>query len=86
MATSILVAGNATGASLAIGLKGKLTIDGDINDFIDADVTLTMALTATSAHSGSVSIETNGTIKTTDNSYTYNHETFSFTAGELPKA
>lgn len=86
MATSIMISGTATSASLAIGMKGKLTIDGDINDFIDADVTLTMAITASSAHSGSVSIETNGTIKTTDGSYTYNHETFNLTAGELPKA
>lgn len=87
MATSITVppATPGTLGALTFGMKGKLTIDGDISDFIDADVRLTMAVTASSTHSGSVTIVTDGTIKTSDSTYTYNHETLTLTAGELPK-
>jgi hypothetical protein len=67
-------------------LKGKLTIEGDVSDFVDADVKLTMDLTASSLHSGSVKIVTDGTIKTSEGSYTYSNETLTLIAGELPQA
>ncbi|KFA90588.1 hypothetical protein Q664_27370 [Archangium violaceum Cb vi76] len=66
-------------------MKGKLSIEGEISDYIEADVALSMELTATSAHSGNVSLVLDGTIKTSEGSHVYTKETLSITAGELPK-
>lgn len=85
MATSIGVSGTATSASIYFAMKGKLTISGDISDYIDANVKLTMDFAATSMHSGSVKLVLDGTIKTTDGNYTYANETVDITAGELPQ-
>lgn len=75
-----------TSGSFIIAMKGKLTIDGDISDSIDANVKMTMDFAATSTHAGSVKLVLDGTIKTSDESYVYNNETIAITAGELPKA
>lgn len=75
-----------TSGAFVIGMKGKLTIDGDISDSIDANVKMKMEFTATSTHAGSVSLVLDGTIKTSDGSYVYNNETIAIAAGELPKA
>jgi hypothetical protein len=81
------VTNTTASGSFTIGMKGKLTIEGEVSDFIDADVTLTMAFSATSAHSGSVQLVTNGSIKTSEGNYTYANETITITAGaELPQA
>ncbi|MCY1080907.1 hypothetical protein [Archangium lansingense] len=75
----------ASGA-FVIAMKGKLTIEGEVSDFIDADVKLKMDFSATSAHSGSISLVVDGTIKTSDGSYVYANKAIAITAGELPKA
>lgn len=75
-----------TSGAFVIGMKGKLTIDGDISDSLDADVKMKMEFAATSAHSGSVKLVLDGTIKTSDESYVYTNETIAIAAGELPKA
>ncbi|HEX8822846.1 MAG TPA: hypothetical protein VF794_23165 [Archangium sp.] len=67
-------------------MKGKLTIEGEVSDFIDADVTLTMDFNATSARAGNVQLVLDGTVKTSTGSYTYANESLSITAGELPGA
>ncbi|MFL5354408.1 hypothetical protein [Archangium sp.] len=88
MATSIGFAFDPTtnSGSFIIGMKGKLTIDGDISDSLDANVKMTMDFAATSAHSGNVKLVLDGTITTSDGSYVYNNETIAIAAGELPKA
>jgi hypothetical protein len=79
--------GNGTiSASLITGMKGKLTIEGEVSDFIDANVKLTMAVSATETHTGSVSLVLDGTIKTSEGSYAYAGETLNITAGVLPEA
>jgi hypothetical protein len=75
-----------TSGAFIIAMKGKLTIEGEISDFIDANVKMTMDFAATSSHSGSVSLKLDGTIKTADGSYVYANKTVAITAGELPKA
>lgn len=75
-----------TSGSFIIAMKGKLTIEGEISDFIDANVKMTMDFAATSTHSGSVKLVVDGTIKTSEGSYVYANETIAITAGELPKA
>lgn len=74
-----------TTAKVELKLKGKIEISGEIDDFIDADVTETIDVTATGANSGSVTVKLNGTIKTSEESYTYTNESITITVGgELP--
>ena len=79
--------GTSTSADLSLRLKGKIEISGDIDDFIDADVTETFSANATSATTGTVSIKLNGTIKTSEGNYVYNNESVTINvSGELPMA
>jgi hypothetical protein len=76
-----------TSASIAMRLKGKIEISGEIDDFIDADVTETIDVASTGANSGSVTVKINGSIKTSEGSHTYVNESLSITVGgELPAA
>jgi hypothetical protein len=68
-----------------IAMKGKLTIEGEISDFIDTDVRLGMEFVATSKRSGSVQLVIDGTIKTSTHSFTYSQEVIATTAGRLPR-
>jgi hypothetical protein len=87
MTMEFSLAGTATSIELALRLKGKIEISGDIDDFLDADVTETISATATSATSGSVTVKLNGTIKTSEGLYVYNNETLTISAdGALPMA
>ncbi len=72
--------------SFFIAMKGKLTIEGEVSDFIDANVKMSMAFAATSMRSGSVSLVVDGTIKTGDGSYVYAKESLAVASGRLPKA
>ena len=82
----VAVSPDYTSVSFIIAMKGKLTIEGEIADYIDADVKMTMDFAATSAHSGSVSLKVDGTIKTSEGNYVYANKTVAIIAGELPKA
>ena len=73
-------------ASIIFAMKGKLTIEGEVSDFIDANAKITTSVSATSTHSGTVKLVLDGTIKTSEGTYTYANETLSVSAGELPKA
>jgi uncharacterized beta-barrel protein YwiB (DUF1934 family) len=74
-----------TTAKVELKLKGKIEISGEIDDFIDADVTETIDVAATGANSGSVTVKLNGTIKTSEESYSYANESLTITVGgELP--
>lgn len=80
------IAGTGTSLELALKLKGKIEISGEIDDYIEADVTETISVAATSATSGTVTIVLNGTIKTSEGSYVYNNEAITITVdGSLPK-
>jgi hypothetical protein len=83
---TMTVTGTANSAELAINMKGKIEISGDIEDFLDADVTQTTSITLTSATSGTVSVRLDGTIETSGHRYVYNNETLSFIMdGKLPE-
>jgi hypothetical protein len=83
----ITLDGSNASASLIFKMNGKLNIEGDISDYVEAtNLTLTMNATASSTHSGSVTLTLNGAIKTSTESYTYSNELLSVIAGELPKA
>jgi hypothetical protein len=82
MQMELSIIGSGTSAELALKLKGKIEISGEIDDYLDADVTETISIAATSATSGTVTIKLNGTIKTSENSYTYVNETLTISAGD----
>jgi hypothetical protein len=78
--------GGVANVSMTYKLKGRLDISGEVSDFVNADVTMTMNATASSAHSGSVDITINGSIATSSDRYVYNNEHINITAGELPRS
>jgi len=68
----------STSVQMALHLKGRLDFWGEISDFIDVDVTETVAqtdLTGTSA--ANVSIVLNGTITDSSGNYVFANETIS---------
>ncbi len=76
--------GGTASGKMTMKLKGKLDLKGDIDDFLDADITQTIELTATEA-SGQVTVQLDGYIKTSSGNYTYAKESITITAGgELP--
>jgi len=80
-------AASTTSASVELRLKGKIEISGEIEDYLDADVTETIDVAATGANSGSVTVKLDGTIKTSAESYDYRNESITITVGgELPMA
>jgi hypothetical protein len=81
MKMELSIVGTGTSADIALKLKGKIEISGDIDDFIDMDVTETISLTATGANSGTVTVKLNGTINTSEGNYVYNNESITITAG-----
>ncbi len=74
------------GLGFAITHKGRVSIDGEISDTLDVDVKLTMDVSATATHAGSVRLVFDGTIQTSEATYVYKKETLSLHVGELPKA
>jgi hypothetical protein len=73
-------------AYVAFHYKGKVDISGDISDFVDADVTMAVRATEQSATRGELTIITNGTIRTSTATHTYDNETLRISAGgELRK-
>ncbi|EPX62998.1 hypothetical protein D187_006408 [Cystobacter fuscus DSM 2262] len=89
--TTTVVAGFDLDGNIKIGgfyiaMKGKLTIEGEISDFIETDVRLGMEIAATSKRSGSVQLVVDGTIKTSTGSFTYSKEVLVTAAGRLPRA
>lgn len=80
---------SATPNSAFIGLrfKGKLDINGEIDDHIEVDLTQTVSLVDMGASTGSVTVKLKGTIKTSDGNYNYDDEALSITVGgTLPVA
>lgn len=84
---NIQVAGSAVSGGVALTMKGKINISGDISDFVDANITETVDFSSLSNQTGTVNVVLDGTIATSTESYAYSKETINFTAGtELPKA
>jgi hypothetical protein len=88
MAISMRFSPDPSGSlAFVIGMKGKLTLEGEISDFIDADVRLTMDFTATSTRSGTVRLVADGFIKTSEGNHTYDSsQPLTISVGELPEA
>jgi hypothetical protein len=72
------------GFSFITTMKGKLTIEGEISDFIEMDTTLTMDVGATSTTTGNVRLLVDGTVTTSGGSYTYVNKSLDLSAGLLP--
>lgn len=78
-------AGTISG-NMSMSIVGKVTISGEIDDFVDANVTQTVDFASLSKDAGTVTVTLNGTIATSTESYSYNNETVTLTAGELQAA
>jgi hypothetical protein len=59
-------------------MKGKVTITGEINDFIEMDLTYTVDVSGTDT-SGTATVTLNGTAKTSSESYEFKNETITVT-------
>ena len=81
MTMEMTISGSLSSLEMALKLKGKINLSGDISDYVDADITETLSATATSATSGSVTVKLNGSIKTSSSSYTYANESLTISAG-----
>jgi hypothetical protein len=77
-----------TTAEIVYKLNGKLTLEGEVSDFVEAkNLTMTMSLSANSANDGaSVGMTLNGSIATSTESYVYTNESITITTGELPRS
>ncbi|MBN1209859.1 MAG: hypothetical protein JXB05_33725 [Myxococcaceae bacterium] len=74
-------------ATIELKLKGKIEISGEIEDFLDADVTQIISAAATSQTTGSATITITGTIKTSESTYTYDGTPLTITVeGHIPAA
>lgn len=71
---------SSSGASVEQTFKGRIEVQGAFNDFIEADVKQSVAVTGLSSSSGAVTMKLVGTIKTSESTYTYN-EDVNVTAG-----
>jgi hypothetical protein len=71
-----------TGGGFDVGLKGKLDISGDVDDFVDADIRQSVELDLSGA--GSAVVRLTGTIRTATATYTYDGSPLTVTLGALP--
>lgn len=82
MTMGFLISADTSSFELALHMKGELDISGEVDDFIDADVTEYIGFNGTS---GQVTLKLKGTIETRSGEYVYDNETFTFAeAGVLP--
>ena len=74
--------------SMATKLKGKLDISGEVDDFVDANITQSMDFDLSDVESGSgtVVVRLFGTIKTSTATYTYDGSPLTVQVGALPAA
>jgi hypothetical protein len=85
MTLEMTITGALNSVEFAMHMKGKIEISGDIEDYIDADITQTISASAATATSGNVTFKLDGTIKTSENSYTYVNEMITITVeGSIP--
>ncbi len=73
--------GTTTTASIDFAMKGRMEMSGKISDFVEADVVMSMSASASESSAGTVSVKMNGTVSTSEDSYTFNNEEISFDAG-----
>jgi hypothetical protein len=72
--------------SMAMKLEGKLDISGEVDDFVEADITQSMDFDFedVQAGTGTVVVRLTGTIKTSTATYTYDGSPLTVTVGALP--
>jgi hypothetical protein len=73
----------AANGSVSQNLKGKITFSGAFSDFIDSDVTDTLQWAQLGTLAGQVTMSLNGHIGTSSDTFTYNNESVTVTAGVM---
>ena len=85
LAVDVLVKTSATSAVVKYAAKGKVTLSGAVNDFLEADVAIEVDSTSLSSTSGSASVKLAGKVTTSTGAYQYGDEAFAFdVAAGLP--
>jgi hypothetical protein len=73
--------------NVSLKFKGKVEFSGEVDDYIDTDVTLAVSGGGLDQHSGTVGLTLTGTIKTSEATYTYDGSPLTITVeGGLPIA
>lgn len=79
MTTTFAASGSGTSATFTYTMNGRLTISGEIDDFVEANnVRLSMGIFG-SGTGATVSMSINGSIRTSTETHVYNNETLSIT-------
>jgi len=74
-------AGTPDSAFMSLRFKGKININGEIDDHLEVDITQSVSLVDMGAATGSVTVKLKGTIKTSQETHTYNDEAITITVG-----
>lgn len=77
MTMGIYLAADSSSFEAKFGMKGKIDIDGEISDSLDANITESVGVNGTS---NQVTVMIDGTIKTDGQTYTYTKESITFDA------
>ena len=83
LATSLITTTAAAGASVVMGMKGKVTLTGEVEDFLDMDINQSMEASSLEASSGKVGIYMQGKVTTSSGTYTFNNEVVAVSPGSF---
>jgi hypothetical protein len=85
--TALALAASTSGRiELTQHVKGRLDIRGEVDDFVDADVTVVVVVDASSQTEATVSVRMTGSITTSTERHTYAGETLRIATGALPRS
>lgn len=72
--------------SFVIKVKGRIDIHGEVEDYVDADVTQTLDFEQLGVREGELTLRLDGTVRTASGTYTYADEAVVIHVGVLPVA
>ena len=87
LAVEFSLVASSSSAEISLKFKGKVEINGEVDDYIDVDVTQIVSAVSLGQSAGSVTVTLTGTIETSEETYTYDGTPLSVTVeGALPVA
>ncbi len=75
--------GSTVSFGMSFRMQGRIDVSGDYSDYVDADITQTVAVTANDTGATS-SVVIDGSIETSTETYTYDNETYAFATDDQP--
>jgi hypothetical protein len=87
LAVEVSAVAGGSSAEISLKFKGKVEINGEVDDYIDVDVTEVVSAVGLGQSAGSVTVKLTGTIKTSEATHTYDGTPISVSVeGSLPRA